>query len=176
MKCLMQAWDTHEAELLGWLVKRLGNRADAEDMLQSLFLKAIRQQSKFCELENARAWLFTVARNALADRLRLRKDQVDLPDNLAEKTDSPAAVTTLAECLPQVLLSLSEDDQDIITQCDLDGMTQKNYAKTREISLSGAKSRLQRARKRLQEQLSQACQVRYDENGNVCCFVSCKVP
>jgi len=170
----MQAWDSHESELLGWLIKHLGNQADAEDMLQSLFLKAIRQQSKFCKLENARAWLFKVAKNAMVDRLRLQKDQVDLPENLPEKTDPPAAVTTLAECLPGVLKTLSEDDRDIITRCDLDGMPQKDYAKLENISLPGAKSRLQRARKRLQIELSQACQVRYDDNGNVCCFVSCK--
>ncbi|VAW63621.1 hypothetical protein MNBD_GAMMA10-1390 [hydrothermal vent metagenome] len=173
MKCLMQAWDNHEVELLGWLIKRLGNQADAEDMLQSLFLKAIRQQSKFCELENARAWLFKVARNALADRLRLQKEQIELPDNLVANTSPPEAVTTLAECLPGVIKTLSEDDRDIITQCDLDGSTQKDYAKRKGISLSGTKSRLQRARKRLQKQLSHACQVRYDENGHVCCFIAC---
>ena len=73
MSCLMNAWETHESELRHWLRGRLGNAHDAEDMLQDLFLKAIRQDRKFCEIDNARAWLFEVARNAVADRLRLKR-------------------------------------------------------------------------------------------------------
>ena len=171
MQCLMQAWDKHEAELRAWLAGKLGNRQDAEDMLQNLFLKAIRQQQTFCELENARAWLFRVARNALADHLRLRKDQVELPDEIIAKTEIPAPVASLAQCLPRTLAELSEDDREVITYCDLEGMTQEDYAKLKGISLPGVKSRIQRARKRLHEHLSEACQVRFDETGNVCCFV-----
>ena len=171
MQCLMRAWDKHETELRAWLVGKLGNRHDAEDMLQNLFLKAIRQQQKFCELKNARAWLFRVARNALADHLRLRKDQVELPDEIIAKTETPAPVASLAQCLPRTLAELSEEDREVITYCDLEGMTQEDYAKLKGISLPGAKSRIQRARRRLREHLTGACQVRFDETGNICCFV-----
>ena len=73
MNCLMTAWHRHESELRAWLRGRLGNHHDAEDMLQELFLKALRQDGKFCQIENARAWLSEVVRNAIADRLRLKK-------------------------------------------------------------------------------------------------------
>ena len=171
MNCLMNAWDAHEAELRGWLLSRLGSPQDAEDMLQDLFLKALRQDKKFCEINNARAWLFEVARNALADSLRLKKDQVALPENLAIDDSETAAVKTLAACLPRVLSELVEEDRDAITRCDLGGMTQEDYARLKGLSLPGAKSRVQRARKRLREHLGDACQVRYDATGNVCCFV-----
>ena len=171
MNCLMTAWHRHEAELRAWLRGRLGNTQDAEDMLQDLFLKALRQDKKFCEIGNARAWLFEVARNALADRLRLRKEQVELPDDLADETDEPIPVDTLAQCLPRALAELSDDDRDALTLCDLNDMNQAAYAKLRGLSLSAAKSRVQRARKRLREHLANVCQVRFDETGNVCCFV-----
>lgn len=167
----MQAWADHERELRAWLRKQLRNAADAEDMLQDLFLKALRQDSKFCEVENARAWLFQVARNALADRLRLHREQVALPDDLVFESDEPAPVDTLAHCLPRALAELATEDRDIITQCDLQGTKQDDYAKQHGLSLPGAKSRLQRARKRLKVHLETHCQVRYDANGKVCCFV-----
>ena len=75
MSCLMSAWGRHESELRRWLRGRLGNSHDAEDMLQDLFLKAMRQDRKFCEIDNARAWLYEVARNAVADCLRLKKNR-----------------------------------------------------------------------------------------------------
>jgi RNA polymerase sigma-70 factor (ECF subfamily) len=170
-RCLMTAWHRHEAELRGWLKSRLRNAHDAEDMLQDLFLKALRQDRKFCEIGNARAWLFEVARNALADRLRLKKEQVELPDDLAADCDEPVPVDTLAQCLPRALAELPEEDREALTRCDLEGMSQADYAALKGLTLPGAKSRVQRARKRLREHLATACQVRFDEVGKVCCFV-----
>jgi len=171
MNCLMNAWEKHEAELRAWLRSRLGNAHDAEDLLQDLFLKAMRQDRKFCEINNARAWLFEVARNAMADRLRLKKDQVELPDDLAAEHEESAAVESLAACLPRALSELSEDDREAITRCDLEGMTQEEYARLKGLTLPGAKSRVQRARKRLREHLTQACQVKFDDAGKVYSFV-----
>lgn len=171
MNSLMTAWEAHESELRNWLRSRLGNAHDAEDMLQDLFLKAMRQKRKFCEIGNARAWLYEVARNAVADRLRLKKEQVELPEDLAAEHEETPAVESLAACLPRALSELSEEDRDAITRCDLEGMSQEDYAKLKGLTLPGAKSRVQRARKRLREHLTEACQVRFDEAGKVCCFV-----
>lgn len=171
MNCLMTAWHRHEAELRAWLRGRLGNPHDAEDLLQDLFIKALRQDKKFCQVQNARAWLYEVARNALADRLRLKKEQVELPEDLAAESDEPLPVDTLAACLPRALSELDAEDREALTLCDLQGMNQADYARLKGLSLPGAKSRVQRARKRLREHLSSACQVHYDEAGKVCCFV-----
>lgn len=171
MSCLMNAWHRHEAELHGWLQKRLGNRSDAEDMLQDLFLKAICQQDRFCEMDNARAWLFEVARNAVIDRLRLTREQVELPADLVTVVEEIAPVDSLATCLPRVLSELSAEDREAIMLCDLEGMSQRAYAELKGISLPGAKSRIQRARKRMRAQLATACQVRFDAAGQVSDFV-----
>jgi len=171
MNCLMTAWHQHEAELRGWLRHRLGNSVDAEDMLQDVFLKAMRQGERFCAIVDARAWLYEVARNALADRLRLARSTVERPEDLSAETEEAAAVDSLAACLPRVLSELSAEDREAITLCDLERLPQEEYARRKGLSLPGAKSRIQRARKRLREQLSQACQVRLDEAGQVSDFV-----
>ncbi len=171
MNCLMTAWHRHEAELRSWLQHRMGNAVDAEDLLQDVFLKAVRQGERFCAIGNARAWLFEVARNALADRLRLARQSVELPEDLSAEAEETAAVDSLAACLPRVLSELSPEDREAITLCDLEGLSQNEYARRKGLSLPGAKSRVQRARKRLHEQLTQACQVRLDAAGQVSDFV-----
>jgi len=171
MNCLMTGWHQHEAELRGWLRHRLGSAADAEDLLQDVFIKAMRQGERFCAIANARAWLFEVARNALADRLRLARNTVELPEDLRAATEETAAVDSLAACLPRVLSELSHEDREAITLCDIEGLSQAEYARRKALSLPGAKSRVQRARKRLREQLTQACQVRLDAAGQVSDFV-----
>lgn len=172
MNCLMRAWHDNEGELRGWLRKRLDNPVEAEDALQELFLKALRQGERFCEIVNARAWLFEVARNALADKLRVARDLVELPENLAAAPEEEAApVDTLAACLPRVLSELAPDDREAITLCDLGDMSQEEFARLKGLSLPGAKSRVQRARKRLRERLLSACRVSLDEAGHVRDFV-----
>jgi RNA polymerase sigma-70 factor (ECF subfamily) len=50
-------------------------------------------------------------------------------------------------------------------------MSQKDYAARLGLTLPGAKSRVQRARVRLKARLTEACQVKFDKDGEVCCFV-----
>jgi RNA polymerase sigma-70 factor (ECF subfamily) len=171
MNCVMAAWHQHEAELRGWLRHRLRNPVDAEDVLQDVFLKAMRQGERFCAISNARAWLYEVARNALADRLRLARNTVELPEDLSAEAGEAAAIDSLAACLPRVLSELSPEDREAITLCDLEGMPQEEFARRKGLSLPGAKSRVQRARKRLRQQLTLACQVRLDAAGQVSDFV-----
>lgn len=170
--CLNRAWRTHKAEIASFLKRRIADTAETDDLLQEVFLKALLQGRAFCDIDNPRAWLFQVARNLLIDRLRLSREQVPLPDDLRAEDAPPAdAVDALTACLPRVLSELSAEDREAITLCDLNGMTQQAFAARAGISLPAAKSRVQRARRRLQAQLVEACQVSFDAEGKVCCFV-----
>jgi RNA polymerase sigma-70 factor (ECF subfamily) len=168
---LLTAWSAHEMELRGYLRHRMSDPHEADDLLQEVFLKVLRQGSRFCSVENARAWLFQVVRNALADKLRVSREHAPLPEELASPyIEASSRVDDLAQCLPRALADLSEADRLAITLCDLEGQSQKALAERLGISLPGAKSRIQRARARLQQRLVRACQVRFDDDGQVCCF------
>jgi len=169
--CLLGAWSIHEAELRGYLRHRLGDARDAEELLQEVFLKALRQGRRFCAVVNARAWLFQVTRNTLTDILRTSREHLPLPEDLpAPAAESGPQVDGLIQCLPRVLAELSEADRLALTLCDIEGQPQQVLADRLGLSLPGAKSRLQRARVRLRQRLVHACQVRFDEAGTVCCF------
>ncbi len=171
MNCLTTAWTAHQSELHGWLRRRLGNPAEADDLLQDLFVKALRQGERFCSVHNARAWLFEVARNTLADKLRVARDTVQLPEDLAAPSDELETVDSLTACLPRVLSELSAEDREAITLCDLQGMAQADFATVMGLSLSAAKSRVQRARQRLKQRMTKVCQVQLDHAGRVSDFV-----
>jgi len=171
MKCLLDAWVLHESELHHWLLAQLKDPDEVEDKLQDVFIKALQQDSKFCAIENPRAWFFRVARNAVADKFRVKQEQIELPDTLVQEQITQDTIDKLSDCLPRALSELEKQDSEAIKQCDLQGMKQQQFAQQQNISLSAAKSRIQRARKRLRKQLESACQVRLDEAGKVCCFV-----
>jgi len=170
-KCLIQAWDKHELELRRWLISRLGNPSDANDLLQDVFEKVMMQGQGVCNVKHMRAWLFQITRNTLIDNFRLKRETIELADDVAEDLEESEAVDTLSECIPRVLLELSVDDREVITRCDIEGMKQQDFANMKGISLPAVKSRVQRARKHLRQTLEKNCQVRFSETGHVCCFV-----
>ena len=77
--CHKNAWRQHQAELRSFLAHRTGSASEADDLLQEVFLKALHQGEDFCSLENARAWLFQVARNTLIDGARAIHPTKPLP-------------------------------------------------------------------------------------------------
>jgi RNA polymerase sigma-70 factor (ECF subfamily) len=169
--CVSFAWQAHEGELLGYLRHRLSDADAADDVLQDVFVKAMRHGQGFCTLDNPRAWLFQVARNALIDRARTAHPTEPLPEGPAE-TPEPlqevlAPVDALADCLSRALGELSPDDASILRACDLEGQTQRAFAQAHGLGLPATKSRLLRARQRLRERLTTACQVRFEADGSV---------
>jgi len=169
--CVRNAWQEHEGELRHFLAGRVSDPHLADDLLQEVFVKAMRHRETFCSLDSARAWLFRVARNVLVDHFRLKKEQVELPDDLAANDEEAAAVDGLAACIPRVLSELSDADREAIRLCDLEGMTQEAFARLKGLSLPAAKSRVQRARARMRKQLVKSCQVEFGEDGQVLHFV-----
>jgi RNA polymerase sigma-70 factor (ECF subfamily) len=178
--CVAAAWQAHEGELRGYLRHRLSDTDAADDVLQDVFVKAMRQGQGFCTLDNPRAWLFQVARNALVDRLRVAHPHVPLTDELADTlpldAQPVAPIDALADCLSRTLGELPADDAAILRACDLEGQTQRAFAEARGLSLPAVKSRLLRARQRLRERLTQACQVRFEADGSVAAHVPRPLP
>lgn len=169
--CLIGAWEKHAGELKSYLRHRLNHVDDAEEILQEVFVKALKQSTGFCEIENPRAWLFLVAKNSLADHLRKTRDCCGLDEETPAPESEPVRmVDDLTQCLPRVLSELADADRLAILLCDIEGKSQQELADQLGVSLSGAKSRVQRARQRLKAAMEKGCQVRFDEDGAVCCF------
>lgn len=94
-----------------------------------------------------------------------------MPEDLPAPTTETEldAVDLLSACLPRVLSELSATDRDAIQLCEIEGLTHQAFAQRFGLSLAAAKSRIQRARLRLRTQLANACKVRFDTEGKVCC-------
>ncbi len=170
--CVSSAWQACEGELRSYLRHRLSDDHAADDVLQDVFVKAMRQGQDFCTLDNPRAWLFQVARNALVDRARTAHPHEAYTDEMTETApldaEALAPVDALADCLSRTLGELAEDDQRILRACDLEGQTQRAFAQEHGLSLPAAKSRLLRARQRLRDRLTRVCQISFEPDGSVC--------
>jgi len=124
-------------------------------------------------VENSTAWLYRSARNAVIDHYRTRRTS-DPSDEL-ERWPEPEppdnrpnqATQDLARCLEPLVGELPELGRDALRRVDIDGQTQADAARQLGISISGMKSRVQRARRQLKDLLTGCCHVDVDATGGV---------
>jgi RNA polymerase sigma-70 factor (ECF subfamily) len=166
--CVENAWRAHGKQLRWFLRRRTADPAVAEDLLQDVFAQAAGQGIGFCRLDDARAWLFRVARNRLVDHVRRRRLVEPLDEaTLQAETDDETPLYALEHCLRRSLARLESAERGIIEACDLRRMPQAEYAAAHGLSLSATKSRLLRARRKLRRLLVARCRVRFDDTGRV---------
>lgn len=155
-------WTGFGDRLRRTIAARVRNEHDTEDILQDIFT---RLQRGVHGVEDLEAWLFQVTRNAIVDHFR-RRSPVELTTDPADPQPAEDVTGELASCLTPMMALLDEEDREALRLVDLEGLGQKELAARLGLSLTGAKSRVQRARQRLKEVLLDCCHVEMDRRGN----------
>lgn len=150
------AWQQHRPAVLGYLRRRVGDPMLAEDLAQEVFLRLHKAQPPLAEPLQVRAWLLRTARNLLVDHFRTHKDAVPLDEAPHLPAREPAAWRAFEPCVESLAQRLPDDYREALLW-DLDGVPQQAIAARQGIGLSGAKSRVQRARGLLAQEFVQCC-------------------
>ena len=163
-----QVWKEFSDRLRRFIRKRVGHAHDADDILQEVASKI---HSGLGRVENPgklEAWIFQVARRTIIDHFRAhspKRQPLELPAELAEDP-TPGTTAEVASCLRPLMDSLAAEDREALLLTDVEGVSQKDLAARLGLSPSGAKSRVQRARKRLKGLLLECCHIEVDRRGN----------
>ncbi len=152
-------WQKHKTRLRGYIAKRVRESDAVDDILQDVFLKAYVSLHAVKSRGSIRAWLFRIAANAIVDYYRSRKPWDELPDELAAPEPERDYVAELAVCLQPLVAGLVEPYRSALVLSELEGLPQSEVAERLGISLSGAKSRIQRGREKLRQQLLECCDI-----------------
>lgn len=167
-----ELWLKLRSGLHSFLQRRLRRQEDVEDVLQEVFLKIHRDRCSLADEEKVEAWVYRIARHAVTDfyRRQARRPEEELPEELAERfpDQEPSDIheTVLAWLEPMATL-LPEKYRDALILSDFEGLPQQEVADRLGISLSGAKSRVQRARVQLGEMLHACCTLEVGGDGRV---------
>ncbi len=159
-------FDQFGSALLGFVRQRVSNPSLAEDLTQEIWLKVHERLPSLRDSDKLESWLYRIARNTLIDHARRSRPAEELPENLA--TDSPEPdLPDLRPAILRFLDQLPAEDREALRLTEYEGLTQKQLAEHLGVSLSGAKSRVQRARARLGRLLDQCCRFEFDRRGRV---------
>lgn len=165
MEPISDLWEEHRTRLRGYIAKRVRDADAVEDILQDVFLKAHNHLHALKSRESVAAWLFRIASNAVADHFRSQRPWVELADELASPEPEPDPVGELATCLQPLIADLPETYRSALTLSEIEGLTQREVASLLAISLSGAKSRVQRGREKLRQRLQDCCVIEIGRHG-----------
>ena len=151
-------WNEFSAQLDRFIRTRVADAATAQDILQDVFVKLQARLDEFHDPAKLQGWLLLVARNAVIDYYRTRKPLTELPETLVDPPGGDGVEEEeLRTVFHSLLLSLPEPDREALILTEFEDFTQEQLAKRLGISVSGAKSRVQRARERLKELLLDYC-------------------
>ena len=165
---LEHIWHEFAAKLGQFIRARVSDPATADDILQDVFVKIQKRLGQLQDPARLESWLYLIARNAIIDHYRTRKETVEVPETLpAEAAENDPEVEGLKAAFRRMIYSLPEPYRDAIVLTELDGSTQQELADRLGISLSGAKSRVQRGRAQLKQMLNECCTFEFDRRGSV---------
>ncbi len=166
---LTTAWNDVASKLRGYILTRVSDHAAVEDILQDVFLKAHTREHQLRSVQKVESWLFLIARNAIVDYYRKKKPSEELPEDLISETEEPplANAEALREAFKQMVFNLPEPYREAVVLTEFQGLTQKQMAERLGISISGAKSRVQRGRDKLKDALLECCRFEFDRRGKV---------
>jgi len=149
--------------LARWLTR---NGHDAEDVVQEAYLRAFKFFSGF-HGGNGRAWLLTIVRNTSYTWLQQNRRHeltTDLDEVQEIESHDPGPETLLQQSIDHALLrealeALPVEYREVVILRELEGFSYKEIADLADVPLGTVMSRLARARKRLQQYLSERAEV-----------------
>ncbi|MCG8908038.1 sigma-70 family RNA polymerase sigma factor [Pseudomonas sp. DP-17] len=133
----------HHGWLKGWLRRRLGEHADAEDLAQDTFVRVMRSRSSLADLRQPLAYLATIANSLLINRWRRQAVERAYLEALAARPEAVAPseeerlllIETLVE-IDQLLHGLAPQVREIFLLSQLDGLTYPQIAQRLELSVN----------------------------------------
>lgn len=159
---VVRALVENHRRFLEFLERRTGSRAEAEDVLQSAFVKLLERGAEPREGESAVAWLYRLLRNASIDRRRSEAARGRALEGRAEverreRDEDPELRGEVCRCIRDLLPALKPEYAELLRRVDLEGQAVVAAAEDLGVSANNAGVRLHRARKALLKEVQRSC-------------------
>jgi RNA polymerase sigma-70 factor, ECF subfamily len=173
-------WAQVGTSMEGFVRRRVGDPHHADDVVAEVMLRIHQNLGSLDDRERLTAWVFRIARNAIADHYRRtarRREVVAADPEPGAETgadawldDQAATLSELASCIRPLVDALPGDYRRALVLTDLEGHSQVEAARMEGVSVSGMKSRVQRGRRQFATLVKQCCDVTTDSRGELVDF------
>ncbi|MBI3608164.1 MAG: RNA polymerase sigma factor SigZ [Nitrospirae bacterium] len=166
-------WEDYRIALRRFIQRRVSDPDLAEDLVQEVFLKIHAKIGTLNDRRRIRGWLYQIARHAIIDAYRRHRPTEDLSETWPDVApDDVPPLEILAACVRPMIERLPAAYRDAVFLSELEGLTQQQVGHRLGISLSAAKSRVQRGREQIKAMLLGCCRLEFDRRGGLLGFES----
>lgn len=130
-----------------------GDNAEAEDIVQDLYEKLWRRRLLVAGYRNPEAYILTAARNLCLDRLRARRQTLEVTPQIATEDTQHQEGKDLGDIAGRLIAALPEKQRTVIRLRDVECMEIDEIAKVMRINESAVRMSLSRARASVKEQM-----------------------
>lgn len=153
-----------------FIFSRIEDSMEADDIFQEVFIKIHNNIERVHDETKIVSWVFQIARNTIIDALRKRKPRAEMHEAAGiHDIDNDEVLNgkIIAEGIRRLIDFLPEKYRQALIYTEYEGMTQKELAARLNLSIPGAKSRVQRARKLLKDIFMEFCHFEFDKYGTI---------
>lgn len=149
--------ERYSAPAMALAMNMLGNRDDAEDACQELFIQVFQKLGSYDPNRSFKNWLYTILYRRCLDHLRKRRRRVEMVKKVSRETDlATPANPGLSRSLPSVLLEqLKAKERTALSLWANEGYTAREISEVLRCSASTARVYLFQARKKIKKILEQ---------------------
>jgi RNA polymerase sigma-70 factor (ECF subfamily) len=162
-------WSQLSDDLRRFIRRRVVDDHVADDLLQETFLRIHGNIHNLHESDRLAAWVYRIARNVIHDHYRAKNGDVSLADiDVPEVENGRNQLRASADIwLEELIGQLPQTYREAVRLSEIEGLPQHEVADRLGLSVSGAKSRIQRGRAMLRDVLDQCCAFQFDRQGNL---------
>lgn len=159
-------WNNLQHELRNVVYRKVKDKALADDIVQDVFIKVQANLSQLKDRSKFSAWIHRIAQHMVMDYFR-KSGTVINPAELDWESSQHEFNECVAYCLNVLLEELPDKYRHALKLTELENLSQYELAERLNISYSGARSRVQRARKLLREKIEALYLIKTDSYGNI---------
>jgi RNA polymerase sigma-70 factor, ECF subfamily len=172
-KSIETIWKEFHLRLKSFIVTKVNNPADVDDIIQEVFIKIYTRINTLKDPGKLEAWIWQITRHTIIDYYRRTKtnpavNQSIFDDAAQAEENTDGALEKISVGIEELIDTLPEKYRVALRKTHIEGLKQSELAEYLNISLSGAKSRVQRGRELLKEVLLECCQFEFDSAGTMC--------
>lgn len=157
-----------DAKLRSFILGKVSDPNLTHDILQDVYLKIHSHIDSVKDSEKLESWIYQITRHTIVDYFRRARPEEELAESLpALPQEEPDAIADLAASVQDMLNCLPEKYKQALTLTEIQGLTQAEMADQLGLSVSGAKSRVQRARAKLKDAFLDCCHFEFDRFNRV---------
>jgi RNA polymerase sigma-70 factor, ECF subfamily len=162
-------WGEYRTTLYRFILARVKDSAVAEDIVQDVLIKVYQRINTLKDKEKILSWMYRITRNTIIDYYRSKRSTEELPDWIEQPQPEKERVirAELSSCLDLMVEELPDKYRKAVQMSEFENKTQQEVATIEGISLSGAKSRVQRGRALLKTMLHDCCQIELNKDNQV---------